>query len=168
MTQDVVASHTIPDTSLPISSLALNDGWLYVALGSNYGSGGALLRINIDSGPDFLKVRQSLVLPAGVDAPFGFRDMAINKGRYLAFTAPVGRIPTVGAANMPSGNIYVIDLAGVGAKGPIGDKFVTVLDLSAYPSSNLGKGPLYITAGDKRGEFLVAQWARCTLGYVCF
>lgn len=34
---------------------------------------------------------------------------------------------------------------------------VATLKLSAYPGSNLGKGPVYISSGDQRGQFLVSN-----------
>ena len=93
MTQDIVATYRVDGAASPISSLLVNDGWLYVAEGRSYGDAGVrLLRVNIDSGPDFLKKQQTLSIP-GTTAPFGVRDIAINSGRYLAVTVPAGRIP---------------------------------------------------------------------------
>ena len=63
-TQDIVATYTVQGSSAAISSLAVSDGWLYVAEGSNYGSGGQLVRINVDeSSPDFLSNQQTLNIP---------------------------------------------------------------------------------------------------------
>ncbi|MFT5960936.1 MAG: VCBS repeat-containing protein, partial [Burkholderiaceae bacterium] len=156
MTQDIVSTYKVSGAAAPISSLAINDGWLYVTEANSYGSGNRLVRINIDSGPDFLKKQQTLNIP-GVIAPYGFRDIAANSGRYLAISAPAGRI---GLTNYPvpaRGNVYVIDLYGVGADSQIDPAYVATLDLSAYPSSYLGKGPQYITSGEQRGQFLISN-----------
>ena len=131
MTQDVVSTYQVLGQSLgggsPISSLAVNDGWLYVVQGNNSGSGGgSILRINIDSGPAFMTLQQTLNLPGvtAATAPLGFRDVAINSGRYLAVTAPA--MPTNlsrGGATV-QGNVYVIDLFGVGADSAVDPAFV--------------------------------------------
>ena len=156
-TQDIIATYTVQGSSAPISSLAFNDGWLYVAEGSNYGSGGELVRVNVDeSSPDFLNVQQTLDIP-GALAPYGFEGMAVNDGRYLAITAPAGRIPVTNGPVPAPGNVYVIDLDGVGTSDNIDASNVTTLNLADYPSAYLGKGPLYITSGDETGQFLVSN-----------
>ena len=147
---------TVVKYNAAISSLLFHDGWLYVAERGGSGASGRLIRINVDSGPDFLKKQQSLGIP-GVEAAFGFGDIAINSGRYLAVTAAAGRI---GLNNYPvpsPGNVYVIDLYGVNAKSNIDPAYVVKLDLLAYPSTYLGMGPLYIGSGQERGQFLVSN-----------
>jgi hypothetical protein len=157
MTQDIVATYTVQGASAPINSLAFNNGWLYVAQGNNYGTGGQLVRVNVDSSSGFLKMQQTLILPHGILAPYGFRDMAVNNGRYLAIVASTGSIPITNFSAPVPGNVYVIDLSGVTTQNNIASSAFATLTLSDYPRFNLGKGPLYITSGDKAGQFLVSN-----------
>ena len=156
-TQDIVATYTVQGSDAPISALAFNDGWLYVAEGNNYGGGGELVRVNVDeTSPDFLNSQQTLDIP-GVVAPYGFEGIAINGGRYLAVTAPAGQIPVTNGPVPAPGNVYVIDLDGVGTADNIDSSNVAMLNLADYPNSYLGKGPLYITSGNQTGQFLVSN-----------
>jgi len=157
MTQDIVLTYEVAGATTAINSLAVNGEWLYIAEGSNYGPGGGrLARVNIGSGPEFFKIFQSLSIPGAV-APLGFRDMAVNSGRYLAITAPTMSTGVTRSFAGSRGNVYLIDLAGVGKSSTIDIAFVAQLDLSAYPKSNLGKGPQYITSASGRGQFLLSD-----------
>src|SRR6185437_2417266 len=76
-TQDIVATYTVEGSSAPISSLAFNNGWLYVSQGSNYGNGGQLVRVDVDqTSSDFLSKQQTLDIPYAV-APIGFEGLAV-------------------------------------------------------------------------------------------
>ena len=157
VTQDIVANYQVQGANSPISALAINDGWLYIAEGSNYGKTfGRLLRININPGKGFLSTLQEVEIPF-VHPPMGYRDIAISGGRYLAVTAPAGPISIPFGPLPPRGDVYVIDLALVDKGMNLDPSIIQKIDLSAYPTSNLGKGPLYISAGGKPGQFLVSN-----------
>ncbi|MDZ4253493.1 MAG: hypothetical protein U1A72_13070 [Sulfuritalea sp.] len=156
LTQDVVATVQLTGAAAPISSLVASDGWLYVAEGASYSTGARLSRINIDSGPGYLKQRQVLSIPGAASA-YGYRDLVINSHRYLAVTAPAGLIAVSTSPALAAGNVYVIDLYGIDRNGAIDASAVARVDLTAYPGGTLGKGPLYIASGDKPAQFLVSN-----------
>src|SRR6266571_1101043 len=84
-----------------ISSLAVADGWLYVAEGARLGGGpGRLTRIDLHlEAGRFLTVQQLTGLPS---APAGYLDLAVSGNRYLAVTAPA-QPPNFTAGNAAKG-----------------------------------------------------------------
>src|SRR5258706_5093557 len=136
-----------------IVRLAVNDGWLCVADGQQYGgSNGRLMRIDIDqTSSEFLKTQQQLSLR--VDARMGYGDMAVSFGRYLAITTLRRPLTVSEAVNNPEpGNVYVIDLAQVSSTGVVGFNAVTI-DVTNFPVPSAGRSPQYITAGENPGQF---------------
>ncbi len=144
-----------------ISSLAVADGWLYVAEGARIGGGpGRLTRIDLHlEAGRFLTVQQLTGLPS---APAGYLDLAVSGNRYLAVTAPA-QPPNFTAGNAAKGNAYVIDLRDVGLGTGV---------ISAYRTVGLdnlgarGKGPQYIAPGAKPGEFVLSDALDHSGGFV--
>jgi hypothetical protein len=133
---------------------------LYAIEGNSNGpTGGRLLRINIHQRSDaFLKEIQSIDL--GVPAPYGFQDMALNNGCFLALTAPLSPNLTTGNGNGSTGNVYILSLNKIDRNGqidpPEGVCGVVVIDATVFPG-NKGKVPTYISSGKNEGEFILSS-----------
>jgi hypothetical protein len=116
------ATMTLADTlnigTANISSLAVSGQWLYIAEGGSHDPAGGhrLLRANIDPADSRFLALQQIHLPpsvSGVNAPYGYVDLAINHGlhSYLAVTASrqgLGIGSTRGTAD--GGEIFIVDL----------------------------------------------------------
>ena len=141
-----------------IGDLQVVDGWLYVSERDNSGQGySRLMRININQlSVDFLREQQRVQF--SYDAPFGFADMAVNNGSYLALTAPKARDSiSRSSGSIEAGNVYVIDLGKIDREtGLLDSNAVTTIKGSDFPSYR-GKSPQYITSGNQNGEFLLSS-----------
>ena len=139
-----------------ITSLAVAEGWLYVAEGSNYGGGGQVTRINVDQYTEDCMVRQQRLNLDLYPAPDGYLDMAVSFGRYLAITVPQDRItPTVGP-NPHVGGLLVIDLEKENSFGEL-DGGTQWLGADNWPVQGAGRDPQFVSAGINPGEFLVSS-----------
>jgi VCBS repeat-containing protein len=153
----IVHTLRVAGSSAPIISLSATDEWLYVCEGSAYGqTGGRLMRIDADMESNTYLTRQQQVR-FDASAPYGFQDMAINSGSYLALTAPqtsdslgIGGVST-------AGNIYVLDLAKIQTNGTAPSSAVVTIGAGNLPVSNRGKYPRYISAGTGNAEFLLSS-----------
>lgn len=93
----------------------------------------------------------------GYPSPFGFMDMAISGGRFLALTAPAQQVIVWDAQKQDKGNVYFLDLAKIDADGQISGDALRTLPLNALPQSNQGKCPDNISSGLEPGEFLLSN-----------
>jgi hypothetical protein len=156
-TQTLRVVHTlhVVNSSARLTSLAVVDGWLYATEGSSYGaSGGRLIRININQlSPDFLLEQQ--VLQFGAQAPYGFRDLAVNNGSYLALAAPVTGATLFNLRGGETGNVYVLDLGKIDRLGNVSS--VITLGAGNFPVSGGGRSPSFISSGIQNGEFLLSN-----------
>lgn len=159
-TRSVVHTLHVKNSTVSLTSLAVVDGWLYVTEGSAYGeTGGRLVRFNIDQlSIDFLneKAQQVVLFDKNVViAPYGFQDMAVNNGSYLALTAPQSPDRLIGDIGSPKGNVYVLDLGKIEKNGKAG----TVVSIGAdkFTTKLKGKFPQYISSGQNDGEFLLSS-----------
>ncbi|ROZ61645.1 Ig-like domain-containing protein [Ramlibacter sp. WS9] len=143
-----------------IVSLAVANGWLYAAEGSNYAAGsGRLMRISVDPvAQDFLHGQQQLSL-GGLSAPMGFGDMAVSMDRYLAVTSLRAPLTVSGGSNVERGNVYVIDLEALDENGAAstGEAAVVTLDAAKLGAQDVGRAPQYVTAGLFPAEFVISS-----------
>lgn len=160
--------HTLAaETTNNITSLAVADGWLYVAEGNRYGSQpGRLTRIYIvPNDPRFLDLKQGqqITLPS---AGHGFWDLAVSGGRYLAVTAPAQSI-RYGAGHLGTdtpGKVYVLDLAG---EALLTGGATREVSLQSVPGGqNAGRAPQYVTSAGQSGEFLLTNAMSGPQGFV--
>ncbi|MDK2126898.1 tandem-95 repeat protein, partial [Parachitinimonas caeni] len=168
MAQAVVYTHIPAGLGSELSSLGVQGDWLYYTEGSrNNPQGGRLLRLNIRPGAaGYLRTSQDLSLP--VEARFGYQDMAISSGRYLALTASQLSAPNTWAglddeAWRQPGNVYVVDLQQVGADGRIPGTAWHKLDRYTHADSQSGSGgtggkaPVNLSEGLSGADFLLSS-----------
>ena len=151
--------HTIQlqNQSANISSLLMNDGWLYIA--ESDGAGSRLIRLLVDSSsPEYLKVQQTV--DVGVQFASGISDMAISADRYLGLVVPKGQL-SIGNFygnfyESKKGDIVVLDLSKIDKKGKLQKGGYAKVQESALTSINRGGSPEFITQGAAAGEFVVS------------
>ena len=160
--QNVVYTLQVKGNTANISSIVANDGWLYIAEGTNQLGQGRLLRVLIDSSSsEYLKVQQQ-ILAGTAENPLGFQDMALNFGRYLAVTSLRQNLRILNGAyfgyNIPAqaGNVYILDLASISSKGEVPSDAIVTIGTN-FPVVKQGKSPEYVTAGFSAGEFLISS-----------
>src|SRR6202008_2363655 len=79
LTRKIFYTIQLSGSSNAISSLVVNDGWLYVSEGSTYGGGGRIMRVDVDqTSAGFLKRQQDIPPLRIINAPLGYLDIAIN------------------------------------------------------------------------------------------
>ncbi|MDH3210065.1 MAG: Ig-like domain-containing protein, partial [Burkholderiaceae bacterium] len=170
-TQTLSVVHTlhVVGSAAPLTSLAVNDGWLYVTEGSSYGpTAGRLMRINVNPmDQNFLLEQQSVRFQA--NAPYGFQDMAVSNGSYLALTAPTQRNSvTQLSGSKQSGNIYILDLGKIERDGAVPSSALVALEAGNFPVTGRGSVPQYISAGLNEGEFLLSSAKDHSAGLIGF
>ena len=165
-TQSVVYTLPVINSTSRLTSLAVANGWLYVTEGNTYGaSGGRLIRININQ-TSFKFLLEQQIVEFGVKADYGFQDMAVNNGSYLALTAPTSPIPLSNNPGGDSGNVYVIDLVKIDKNGQVPTSAVLPIDAGKFQGLNSGKAPQYISSGQNYGEFLLSSAKNINSGLI--
>jgi hypothetical protein len=83
----------------------------------------------------------------GVSIPLnGYQDIAINNDSCLALTSV-------------SSTVQILDINQIGDNGIAALSAMKILDSSTY-STNRGKIPTYVIAGQGNGEFLVSNMGK--------
>ena len=140
-----------------ISSLMVNDGWLYIA--ESDGLSSRLLRVLIDTtSTEYLKIQQTV--DTGFQFASGISDMAVSADRYLGLVVPKG---TLSIGNFygnfredKKGDIFVLDLAKIDKTGKVSSGGIVKVSESELSTINRGGSPEFITSGAAAGEFLVS------------
>ncbi|MDH3460875.1 MAG: polymorphic toxin-type HINT domain-containing protein, partial [Burkholderiaceae bacterium] len=126
------------------------------------------MRINVNPmDQNFLLEQQSVRFQA--NAPYGFQDMAVSNGSYLALTAPTQRNSvTQLSGSKQSGNIYILDLGKIERDGAVPSSALVALEAGNFPVTGRGSVPQYISAGLNEGEFLLSSAKDHSAGLIGF